>query len=154
MVLDIFTTQIVGLIGAVSGLLSLSILLTKYILEKPNLKIIVEKAYYHPPDTVDANFSIFFILLRIENKGRRNTTFHTFDLTFDYQDKSYSPPLIDGRTETIIHADDSKRFNLQFGLQKRQFIIPSGDIENASLKIAHTFNKKTIEIPKIREGYY
>ena len=152
MALDNFTTQLVGLIGGVAGLLSLGILLTKYVLEKPNLKIIIEQSFYNPPESHESNFSIFFIGLRIENKGRRNTTVHSFDLTFDYKNKTYSPPLIGG-SEVIINADDTKRINLQFGLQKRQFVVPEGDIEDAILKIAHTFNKKTIEISKIKQGY-
>ena len=136
-------------------MLSLGILLTKYVLEKPKLKIIIEDVYYEQPQPSDsANFSLFYVELRIENTGRRNTTAHTFVLTFDYKEKRYSPPLMDGKMEIIINAEGVRRQFLIFGLQKRQYIIPEGDINNAILDISHTFGKaKTINIPRIRQGH-
>lgn len=152
---EITLSQIISLVGGIAGLVSLVVLITKYLLERPNLKFVVEDAYYNQPQPSDsANFSQFYIGLRIENTGRRNTTVHSFVLTFNYKEKSYSPPLMDGRMEVIINADDVKRQILIFGLQKRQFIIPEGNIDNATLDISHTFGKaKTINILTIAQQH-
>lgn len=151
---DITFVQIFPFVGGIAGLLSIAILFIKYLFEKPKLEIIVEDAYYYPPNPSDtANFSEFYIDLRIENHGRRNTTVHSFNLAFSYKGKTYSPPLNGGRTEIVIVADDVQRKRLIFDLQKRQYVIPEGDIENATLEISHTYGRgQKIEIKKIRHG--
>jgi hypothetical protein len=150
---NITFVDIVSLVGGIAGLLSLGILILQFLLEKPKLHVVVENAYYNQPQPSDsANFSLFHIPIRIENKGRRNTTVHSFTLTFNYQEKQYSPPLQDGRIEVIVIAEDVKRTHLIFALQKRQFVIPEGDIQNAVLEIVHTFDKQVIIIPKITHG--
>lgn len=151
---NITFVDIVSLVGGIAGLLSLAILIIQFLLEKPNLNAVVENPYYDQPQPSDsANFSLFHIPIRMENKGRRNTTIHSFLLTFNYKGTQYSPPLQDGKIEVIVNAEDVKRQHLIFALQKRQYVIPEGDIENAFLEVVHTFDKLVIPIPKITHGF-
>lgn len=148
------TTDITAIFGVIIGSISLALIIYKTLKEKPKLNIVVENPHYNQPQPSDsANFSLFYIPIRIENKGRRNTTVHSFTLTFNYQGKQYSPPLQDGRIEVIVIAEDVRRKHLIFALQKRQFVIPEGDIKNAIFEIVHTFDKQVIPIPKITQGF-
>ncbi len=132
-------------------MLSLGILLLKYVFEKPNLKTTVEKVYYTQPEST-YNFTTFYISLRFENVGRRNTTVHSVELSFTYKDENYSPQLLEGQVEVMVISDDVKRKHVNFGLQKHQYVIPEGDIYNATLKITHTHDKETITIPVIKQS--
>ena len=150
MVLENITLQeLVSFIGGFAGMLSLSILLIRYVFEKPKLKIIIEKTYYTPPHDSTYNFTTFYIKLRFENKGRRNTTVHSAELSFEYQGKSYSP-ILPSSIELVVIADDVKRADLNFLLQKNQYIIPEGTIRNSKLKISHIYGSEDIVIDEIK----
>ena len=81
---NITFVDIISLVGGIAGLLSLTILILQFLLEKPILNAVVENPHYNQPQPSDsANFSLFHIPIRLENRGRRNTTVHSFTLTFN-----------------------------------------------------------------------
>ena len=144
-------TQIISVVGGISGLISLGILLVKYVFEKPKLKTFVEEAYYGQSES-NSNLVFFHLSLRFENKGRRNTTVHGGDLNFMFKEKEYSLSLSRVLSEMIVIADDTKRASLELTLNKNLDKIPEGDIKNGILKIVHTHGKETIPIPIIKQG--
>lgn len=137
------------IVGTITGSSSLTILLYKIWREKPRLIFTIENAvwYIHHPD---AKIITFSILMRIDNKGERNTTVHTANLSFEYEGKKYHTEI---RTpsDLLVVSNGSIRKQLEYHLPRDEVTIEDV-IEKSTLSIEHTRGIKIIEIPTIKKS--
>ncbi len=89
---------ILAIIGAITGTVSLGILIYKTWKEKPRLSIVIQKAwwYIHTPD--DPKFNMIIIPVRIDNTGSNGTTVYAIQLDFHNKGKSHTTPIIPDMT--------------------------------------------------------
>lgn len=144
------TNEIIAVIGAITGSISLGILIYKTWKEKPKLDFIIESAYWYIHTKDDPMYNAIYVTLRIDNKGERSTTIHTIHFNFEYAGKS---PDADPRTQpqTTIepHSSQKKLFDI---FLKRDEIKLEGDLKNFKVMINHTHGKKELVIPLIKES--
>ena len=103
--------EIVGIVGAITGSLSLSVIVYKIWHEKPKLSINVEDVYHYPPPNESYNFREFSVSLVVNNRGTRSTTIHTSNLSFIFENKSFNSK---STTTYFIQPDSSEKIGIHF----------------------------------------
>ena len=138
--------EIVSIIGAITGSVSLSVIIYKTWHEKPKLSINVEDAYHFFPTKEGYYFREFLVRLVVNNTGTRSTTIHTSNLSFIFEGKT----LNSESTETyFIQPDSSEKINLLFHIKKEEF-SQNKNIDNGLLKLTHTHGTKSIQLSQMR----
>ena len=141
--------SIIAIIGAITGTVSLGIIIYKTWREKPRISITLEKTYWSIHTKDDPVFNPISINVRADNKGNFGTTIHSISILFDQNGKSHNVP-IDHHTSIDIPPHGSIRKLLSFTI-KRDEIKIENDIINAKLIMKYTHGQKQIDMPVIKE---
>ncbi len=141
--------NIVAIIGAITGSVSLGVLIYKTWKEKPRLIFTIEDAYWYIHTPESPTFNIIAIPVRIDNKGDHNTTLHTIHLTFIHNKKPITVSC-DYIQSPNVQPHGSVKLYLNFTI-KRSEIKLEDSIKNATLKIGHTHGLKEIQLEIINE---
>ncbi len=139
--------EITAIIGAVTGSVSLSIVIYRTIQEKPKLSFEEKRKTFFLPGESD-NFTAILIELKVHNKGSKSTTIHHMDLTFDYKEKKKT---IIGEGVFTIAPDSTQTVYPQLNLRKDDLRI-NDQIQNCVLRIYHTHGKTDFELGIIKES--
>ena len=142
---------IIAIIGAITGSVSLGILIYKTWKERPNLTLTVESSswYVHHPD---AKFTIVSVMLRIDNKGERNTTIHSAKMYFKQNGKIYNAEKL-STLNSIVTASGTTNKSLDFHFPFKEIVIES-DIANSTVILEHTHGILPVNIPIIKKSQY
>ncbi len=138
--------EIVAIIGAITGSVSLTIVIYKTIQEKPKLSFEEKRKFFFPPSEND-NFTTILIDLKVHNKGSKSTTIHHTDLTFDYKEKKKT---IIGEGVFTITPDSTQEVYPRLNLRKDDLRIYD-QIQNCVLRIHHTHGKTDFKLGTIKE---
>ena len=141
--------EIVAIFGAITGSVSLAIILYRISKERPRLIFNVERHYWYLSDPQHANGTNISIAIRIDNKGERSTTIHKSSLSFSFKGKTYEPRRSPNRLFTVL-PHETKRESFEFFLPFTETRI-EGDTEAGRLFLEHTHGKKELHIPKINK---
>jgi len=140
--------EIVAIVGAVTGVISLGFLIFKSITNKPKLIFEEGKNVFYPAD--DGNFFTTIIIpMKVHNRGTKPTTIHHSKLTFDYN--SQHKEIEDERSSLEMLTDSTGDFNPNLNLHKDDLII-HGKITNCKLTVKHTHGEKVIDLGTIEEN--
>ncbi len=110
--------EIIAILGAITGSVSLGLIIYKTWREKPILSINVKDAYHFPPVNESYNFREFSVGLVVNNRGTRSTTIHTSNLSFIFEGKTFNS--ISQRTY-FIQPDSSEKISINFQIRKEEF---------------------------------
>jgi len=141
--------EMAAIIGAITGSVSLGIVIYKTTQERSKLSIQDKDAYHFPPLNENYNFHEFNVTLTVSNKGKRSTTIHSANLSFNFEGKTFRPEM-SGHTY-FIQPDSSEKISLNFHTKKEEF-SKNVDLDNGTLELFHTHGKKTIQLQKIRNA--
>ncbi len=138
--------DVVIIIGAIAGYVSLGILIYKIMKERPQLKFDIEKSIWY---IVDKNSIVttFQIELRIDNKGDRGTTIHRTTLNFDYKNQEYN--LVNNHASVTAHPSGTVKQIFEFYLPFKKTRI-EGDVKGGRLVVHHTHGEKSINLSDIK----
>jgi len=139
--------EITAIIGAVTGSVSLFIVIYRTIQEKPKLSFEEKRKIFFRPDEND-NFTTILVELKVHNKGSKSTTIHHIDFTFDYKEKKKT---ITGEGVFTIEADSTQKVYPQLNLRKDDLRIYD-QIQNCVLRIHHTHGKTDFKLGTIKES--
>jgi len=140
--------EILAIIGAITGSVSLCIILYRISKERPRLTFNLDRHYWYLSDPQHANGTNISIAIRIDNKGERSTTIHNSSLSFSFKGKSYEPRTYDRLITILPH--ETKREHFEFFLLFTETRI-EGDTEDGRLILEYTHGKKELHIPKINK---
>jgi hypothetical protein len=112
----------------------------------------IKKHYWFPPEKQYNNSVIYTIIVEVllRNTSDLDTMINTVNISFVYNDKSYS---IDGASypkEIEMKSGDSKTQQFVFNINENEIQL-TGNIKNAKLKIVHTHAFKEKTIPSIKQ---
>lgn len=138
--------EIAAIIGAVTGSVSLGVIIYKTWREKPKLSINVEDAYHFPPLNESYNFREFSISLVVNNRGTRSTTIHTSNLSFIFEGKTFNSI---SQGTYFIRPDSSEKISIHFQIRKEEF-SQNKNIDNGVLELIHTHGTEPIQLSQIR----
>ena len=139
--------EITAIIGAVTGSVSLFIVIYRTIQEKPKLSFDEQRKIFFLPSEND-NFTTILIELKAHNKGSKSTTIHHTELTFDYNEKKKT---IIGEGVFTIESDSTQKVCPQLNLRKDDLRIYD-EIQNCVLRIHHTHGKTDFKLGTIKES--
>ncbi|MDE1729122.1 MAG: hypothetical protein KGH81_08110, partial [Thaumarchaeota archaeon] len=111
-------TDVTAIIGAISGTVSLGLVVYKTFKDRPKLVFDIGRKFFMQPHEND-NFTGFIITLMIHNKGERSTAIHSSKLVFKYEEKEYE---IDTSFDMAISVtpDSSITNHFMFNLPKEK----------------------------------
>lgn len=138
--------EIISIVGALTGSVSLGVIIYKTWREKPKLSINMEDAYHYFPTNEGYNFREFAVSLVVNNTGTRSTTIHTSNISFVFEDKSFNS---ESKTTYSIQPDSSEKINILFHIKKEEF-SQNKNIDNGLLKLIHTHGTESIQLSQIR----
>jgi len=138
--------EIAAILGAVTGSLSLVLIIYKTWREKPKLAINVEDAYHFPPVNESYHFREFLVGLVVNNRGTRSTTIHTSNLSFIFEGKTFNSK---SQTTYFIRPDSSEKITINFHTRKEEF-SQNKNIDNGLLELIHTHGTEHIQLSQIR----
>lgn len=147
MLFHLLITEITAVIGAITGSVSLGLVVYKTVKDKPNLMFELADQYYFSAGEHD-NFHSLSIQIKIHNKGGRNTTIYGSNLSVRNNDKDYN--LISNVTPFTVPQDSTTIQYFLFHLDKKDGLIEK-DPTNSTIVIKHTYGEKTIQIKTIRK---
>jgi len=146
------TTEIIGVVGGIAGLISLGILIYKIAKERPKLSYeITDRVTFYTPHE-HQNFYNFSISIKFHNKGRIGTTIHSSKLSFKYEGEEFE--IEDPRESPLILDPDSST------TKYCSFYIRKDEVKNVNIKdlvtnclltFRHTHGTLKVEIPEIKE---
>ena len=139
-------SDIIAILGAITGSLSLIIISYKSITDKPKLSFDIDRKFFMQPSKYD-NFTTISIQLKAHNKGTKSTTIHGSELSFTYKGQKRK---LDSDSSLSIPDNATNVFYPNFNLRKDELRI-SGQIESCVLTITHTHGKKKVKLETIKE---
>lgn len=140
---------VLSIIGAITGTVSLGILIYKTWREKPQLSIVIQKAWWYIHTPEDPTFNMIIIPVRIDNTGSNGTTVYSIQLDFHNNDKSHTTPIIPDMTIEIPPHSTIKK-DLSFTLTRRVMQLEN-ELTNVKVIFNYTHGQKQIEIPNIKQ---
>ena len=114
--------ELTAIIGAVTGSVSLSIVIYKTLKEKPCLNFTIEKAYWSIHTVNDPTFNPISINVRIDNKGDKGTTIHKTSISFDYEGE-HKTIKDDHGLSILVPPHESKRHLFSYHIKRNDFKI-------------------------------
>jgi len=138
--------EITAIIGAITGSVSLTIIIYKVMQEKPKLSFEDKRKFFFQPDE-NSSFTTILVELKVHNKGSKSTTIHNIDLTFKYKDEEKT---IAGEGIFTILADSTQQVSPRLNLHKDDLRIYD-QIQNCVLKIYHTHGKTDFNLGTIKD---
>ena len=138
--------EIVSIVGAITGSVSICLIIYKTWREKPKLSINIEDAYHYFPTREGYNFREFSVGFVVNNKGTRSTTIHTSNISFIFEDKPFNSK---STTPYFIQPDSSEKINILFHIRKEEF-SQNKNIDNGLLKLIHTHGTESVPLSQIR----
>ncbi|TBR08514.1 MAG: hypothetical protein EPO62_06445 [Candidatus Nitrosotenuis sp.] len=141
--------SIIAIIGALTGTVSLGIIIYKTWREKPRIIIAIENTYWYIHTPSDPTFNMITIRVRIDNKGVYGTTFHSINILFDYDGKLHNIP-VDHDLILQISPHSSIKQYLSFTLKRNELKLEN-NITNVKLIMNYTHGQKQVDIPVIEE---
>ncbi|MBM3911001.1 MAG: hypothetical protein FJ356_05075 [Thaumarchaeota archaeon] len=137
--------EISAIVGAITGSVSLGIVVYKTIKDKPSLQFEIENQYFYVPREYE-NFTNITIVIKIHNRGERNTTVHSSELSFSENGKNYN---LHGKDYAAsIPPDSSVTTFFQFELHKKDGEIKSKKFDG-NIIISYTHGKKEMKVTNI-----
>jgi len=140
--------EIIGIVGGLAGLLSLTIIILQKITRKPKLNYHVTKSYFYIPTQKENHFIGFIVNLKIHNLGNRPTTIHKATLSFDYEGKNFQLSMTE-QLDILMIPDRTEQRMLLFNHNRRTDGEIKDKVQNCELVIEDTHGTKTILIPEI-----
>ena len=152
MLYNFVADNIIAIIGAVTGSVSLFILTYKQLWkERPRLIYNVEKTYWYPPETnLNSKWYTISISLLFKNTGERSTTIHNVSLSFEYMNKQHTTDNLQYPQEISLLGGDSKSQTFNFSINQKEIQITDNP-KNVKLTIEYTHGKKTEIIYEIQK---
>ena len=141
-------TDVTAIVGAISGSVSLGLVVYKTLKDKPKLVFDTGRKFFMQPNEND-NFTSFIITMMIHNKGERSTTIHSAKLAFEYEGKSHE---LDTNFDIAVSItpDSSISNHFMFNLPKKEMRV-NNQITNCSVIVNHTHGRESILIGDILE---
>lgn len=140
--------EITAIVGAVSGSVSLAIVVYKTIKERPKLNFEVSRAYFMQP-AVNDNFTSIQVSIRVDNRGGRSTTIHSATLSFKYNGTKHE--LTSNEYPFSIEQDSSIIQHFNFNLPKNEMRIENS-ITDCEIMFRYTHGVKKIVLDDIIES--
>lgn len=139
--------EITAIIGAITGSVSLAMVVYKTIKDRPNLHCELGDCYYFTPNEND-NFTNFSVGVKIHNRGGRNTTIYNSNLLIKNNEKEFD--LASSTFAFSVPQDSTIVQYFQFGLKKKDGHVEKEPV-NSIMTLKHTYGEEKIEIKKIRK---
>ncbi|PIN83995.1 MAG: hypothetical protein COW26_00635 [Nitrosopumilales archaeon CG15_BIG_FIL_POST_REV_8_21_14_020_33_23] len=135
------TTDIIGIIGAITGSVSLTIIIYRTYSDKPKLSFDIQRTFFMQPREAD-NFTTIFVELKVHNKGTKSTTIHQSVLSFRYQNREKT--ITDNQNITLA-PNTTEPVYPRLNLRRDELEIDD-KIESCVLTLHHTHGKKSIKL--------
>ena len=138
--------EIVALIGAVTGSISLAVVIIQALMNKPKLTFDEERKNFHPNER-GSNVTTIIIGMKVHNKGTKPTTIHHTRLSFDYNSEHHE---LENNTSHTVPPNSTVDYSPHMYLHKDDGEI-YGQITNCVLTVTHTHGENTYNLGTIEE---